>query len=247
MIIKTYGDESMPKILGLHPMMSNGESMLYLAGSLRERYCVIAPDLTGQGEDTGTFASAEAEARTLHDWLLEKGWTKLELVYGASLGSAVALELMAMPDLEVGTAVFDGCPLYRNAPFLKWVMTTVFLKKHRKAIRVPELATERMTKMYGTQNGPQMAKSFLRMSEGSIRGIVAACARCSFHRYPDALEQRLHFEYGSKDMDLNEAKKNLPRYYPKATLTVREGYGHCQYISSMGEAYSDVLEQYMKD
>lgn len=247
MIIKTHGDARLPKILGLHPMMASGESMLRLAGSMRERYCVIAPDLTGQGEDTGTFVSAEAEARTLHDWLLDKGWTRLELIYGASLGASVALELMAMPDLEVGTAVFDGCPLYKNAPFLKWMMTTVFLKKRRKAARVPELADQRMTQMYGPLFGPEMAKSFLRMSEDSIRGIVAACSRCSFHRYPETLERRMHFEYGEKDMDLKEAKKNLPRYYPKATLTVREGYGHCQYLSSMGEAYSGVLEQYIHE
>lgn len=34
-------------------------------------------------------------------------------------------------------------------------------------------------------------------------------------------------------------------YYPNATLKVREGYGHCQYMSSLGEQYGKVLEAYM--
>lgn len=245
MMIKVYGDEHLPKMLGLHPMTANGECMLHLAGELRERFCIIAPDLTGQGEDTGTFISAEAEAKTLHAWLTDKGWTRLEMVYGASLGATVALELMAMPGIETKAAVFDGCPLYKNAPMLKWIMTLAFVKMHRKAVRVPELAKQRMTQLYGPQIGPVMAEGFCGMSEESIRGIVAACARCSFHHYPEELEKRMHFEYGSTDMDLKEARKVLPRYYPAASMTVREGYGHCQYLSTMGEAYGRMLEQYM--
>lgn len=55
-----------------------------------------------------------------------------------------------------------------------------------------------------------------------------------------------------------KAWKDFPKEYwmywvasslilPKATLTVREGYGHCRYLSSMGESYSGILEQYIHE
>lgn len=246
MIIQTYGDEKKPKLLALHPMMSDGASMAQLAGKLRESCCIISPDLSGQGHDSGVFECAEKEAETLYAYLKERDWLELQLVYGASLGAAVGIELLAKPGLRVHTAVFDGCPLFRNAPVLRRIMTRVFLSKHRKAVRHPGLSEQKMTQLYGPEAGPSMGKYFEQMSEASIRGIVSACTRCSFPRYPQQLEQSLHFEYGSGDSDLRMGRKSIAKYYPNATLTIREGYGHCQYISQLGEQYGEVLESYMK-
>lgn len=244
MRIQIFGDEAKSKLLALHPMLADGASMVQLAGHLREDYCIIAPDLSGQGKDTGTFESAEKEAETLYAYLKEKGWLDIKLVYGASLGAAVGLELLPKPELKVYAAVFDGCPLYRNAPVLRWLLTKVFLKKHRKAVSNPGLSVKKMTELYGPVFGPSMGRTFETMSEASIQAIVAACSKCSFPQYPKELERNLHFEYGSKDSDLKIGKKNIARYYPNATLNVREGYGHCQYMSSLGERYGEVLEAY---
>lgn len=32
-------------------------------------------------------------------------------------------------------------------------------------------------------------------------------------------------------------KRKIAKYYPLATLTVREDYGHCQYMSFLGARY----------
>ena len=246
MLIKTYGDETKPKLLALHPMLRDGESMVLLAGKLREDYCIISPDLSGQGNDPGVFESAEKDAEILYAYLKEKGWIDIVLVYGASLGAAVGIELLAKSELKIHAAVFDGCPLYRDAPFLRWILTKVFLKKHRKAVSNPGLSIQKMTELYGPMVGPSMGKHFEQVSEASIRGIVAACSRCSFPHYPKELERNLHFEYGSKDFDLKVGKKNIAKYYPSASLSIREGYGHCQYMSSLGEQYGEVLKAYLK-
>ena len=211
MIIQTYGDERKPKLLALHPMLQDGESMVLLAGRLREDYCIIAPDLSGQGNDRGEFESAEQEAQALYTYLKEKDWLELQLVYGASLGAAVGIKLLAKPGLKVHTAVFDGCPLYRDAAVLRWVMTKVFLSKHRKAVKHPGLSAQKLTKLYGPQAGPSMGKYFEQVSEASIRGIVAACSQCSFPQYPKELEQRVYFEYGSGDGDLRAGRKNIKK------------------------------------
>lgn len=245
MLIKTYGDESKPKIIALHPMLAEGQSMVQLAGKLRKDYCIISPDLSGQGADIGDFESAEREAETLYAYLKDKNWLDIVLVYGASLGAAVGLELLAKPGLKVRAAVFDGCPLYKDAPILRWAMTKIFIKKHRKAVSNPGISEQKMTQLYGPLFGPGMGRTFERMSETSVRTIVAACSRCAFHRYPKELEQNLHFEYGGRDSDLKMARKNISRYYPGASLTVRENYGHCQYISDLGERYGEVLQGYL--
>ena len=86
MKIQYFGDPSNPKIVVLHPMLLDGKSMLPLLGELRNSHCVIAPDLTGHGTDTGIFQSAQQEAETLAGWLTTQGWIDLKLVFGASIG-----------------------------------------------------------------------------------------------------------------------------------------------------------------
>ena len=176
----------------------------------------------------------------------EKGWLDIPLLYGAFLGAAVGLELLAKTDLKIGTIVFDGCPVQKFPAIGRWILTSVFLKKHRKAVANPGISEKRMTQMYGELFGPAMGKSFERMSEKSVRNIVAACSDCAFYRYSAEVERHLHFEYGSKDFDLKGAKKNLPKHYPSASLEVREEYGHCEYMASRGTSYGEVLEKYMK-
>ena len=73
MKIQYFGDPSNPKIVVLHPMLLDGKSMLPLLGELRNSHCVIAPDLTGHGTDTGIFQSAQQEAETLAGWLTAHG------------------------------------------------------------------------------------------------------------------------------------------------------------------------------
>ena len=133
MKIQYFGDPSNPKIVVLHPMLLDGKSMLPLLGELRNSHCVIAPDLTGHGTDTGIFQSAQQEAETLADWLTTQGWIDLKLVFGASIGAVVAMQLIAMPTFKVHTSVFEGCPLHSNAAFLRMMATRMFLSKHREA------------------------------------------------------------------------------------------------------------------
>lgn len=68
MKINIYGDTSKPKMLAIHPMLADGESMMQIMEYFLDRYCVIAPDLSGQGKDTGDFISATYEAEKLAEY-----------------------------------------------------------------------------------------------------------------------------------------------------------------------------------
>lgn len=214
MKIQYFGDPSNPKIVVLHPMLLDGKSMLPLLGELRNSHCVIAPDLTGHGTDTGIFQSAQQEAETLADWLTAQGWIDLKLVFGASIGAVVAMQLIAMPTFKVHTAVLEGCPLHSNAAFLRMMATRMFLSKHRKAQQHPGLSAQRMTKIYGETLGLIMGHTFEQIRPETLQAIAAACSDCTFPNYPKELEAHLFFEYGSEDISAKTARRVVSKHYP---------------------------------
>lgn len=246
MIIKEYGDNSLPKIILLHPMLADGRNMLRLTGGLEGKYCFIAPDLSGQGADKGEFVSAKEEAKTLTAYLKEKKYDTVELIMGASLGGLVGMYMLTDQTIAYKTAVFEGTPMYENARLIYHIMHFGFLKKKRKAEKMPiEKVKEKMKTMYGIF-GESMAESFVRMSENSLTAIVRECSNFDFPEYPVELQKRIFLEVGSKDINCKQNKVILT-HYPHVHIKVREGYGHCMYMSSHSEEYGKLLESYMNE
>lgn len=246
MVINIYGDETLPKIILLHPMLADGKSMLKLTKGMEGRYCFIAPDLSGQGSDKGEFVSAKQEAETLTAFLKEKGYGTIELLAGASLGGLTGMYMLAEPGIRYKTIVFDGTPMYENARLLYHVMRSGFLKKHRKAKRMPvEGMEKKMEEKYGVF-GSAMAHSFVRMSEKSITAIVRDCTDFPFPPIEEGIQRRIFLEVGSRDVNCRQNRTVL-RHYPYLHIRVREGYGHCMYPAVHHEEYGRLLERYMKN
>lgn len=246
MKMREWGSSTLPKVILLHPMLADGASMQKLAEGFAGSYCFLAPDLSGQGEEAGRgeFVTAEADAAAICRYLKQKGYTEIALLFGASLGARVGLEMLTDTELTFQTVVFEGAPLYKDAKALCFIMQTVFLSKQKKARANPGLSEQKMTRIYGEAFGPSMGRSFERMTPGSIKTIVKACSSFGFPSYPEALQRRMFFEFGSKDTDAKQAKVIL-QHYPHVHIKLREGYGHCQYLSEHYESYGGLLEQYM--
>ena len=87
----------------IHPMLSSAEGLeqcvtSYWGGDV---HCFI-PDLSAHGAAcTQTYHSAQAEAKAIHDHLVARGCTHLQLAFGASLGGrgAVCPAGLRGPDL----------------------------------------------------------------------------------------------------------------------------------------------------
>ena len=181
MKIKTYGDVTKPKMLTLHPMLADGESMMRIMDHFLGDYCVIAPDLSGQGSDRGTFIDSRTEADTLAEYLTANNYTDIKLLFAASLGASVGIELLGRNDININTVVFEGAPMFEKTPgIITTCIRSVFLKKQRKAKANPGLAEKRMTEIYGDVFGSIMGKSFESMSEQSLINILNACSRCPY-------------------------------------------------------------------
>lgn len=246
MVIHEYGDSSLPKIVLLHPMMADAHCMLRLTESMEGKYCAIIPDLSGQGEDSGEYGNARQEAETLILYLKKNGYTELALLMGASIGGLVGMYLLGQGEISCKTAVFEGVPLYENAWLIYKFMKFGFLKKHRKAVQMPLAEVKKsMSARYGVF-GDVMAENFVKMSEKSLINVVRDCSDFPFPPLPEAVQRRIFLEVGSKDINCRQ-NKTIWKHYPGVHIQVREGYGHCMYLSEHYAEYGKLLERYMRE
>ena len=246
MVIKEYGDNSLPKIVLLHPMLADGKIMLKLTEGMSGKYCFISPDLSGQGEDKGEFENAEKEANALTEYLINKGYTEIELITGASLGGVIGMLMISDDRINYKTAVFDGTPMYENARIIYQFMKFGFVKKRRKAVKMPIIEVrKKMKSLYGIF-GECMADNFVSMSEKSLAAIVKACSDFPFPPISEKMQKRIFLEVGSKDMNVRQNKVIL-KHYPNVHIKIRDGYGHCMYMSENYKDYGQLLENYMNN
>lgn len=231
----------------IHPMLSCGDGIEQCVTNFwgTDVHCFI-PDLSAHGEAASeTYHSAKEEAQAIHDYLAERGCTHLHLGFGASLGGVVLFELLNYPDLTFDHVFFEGVSFYERAPLLCFMLTRVFLSKHRKAVKDPELSRRKMSAIYGETAGPAMAKRFIAMNEASIRSIIHDCSYVQLPNLSEEVQRRCVFAYGEKDSDLKECKKLLPSKYPGAELKIWPGYAHCGRMTADSENYAAMLKQYM--
>ena len=228
----------------IHPMLSSAEGIDLCVTKFWEGkvHCFV-PDLSAHGEDAATtYHSAAEEAKAIHEVLVEKGCTHLDLGFGASLGGVVLFELLKFPDLTFDHVIFEGVSFYEKAQLLCFALTQVFLAKHRKAVKDPELSRQKMSAIYGEIAGPAMAKRFIAMNEESIRNIVHDCGYVQLPELSPEMQKRCVFAYGEKDSDLKQCKKLLPTKYPCAALEVWPGYAHCGRMTADSENYAAYLK-----
>lgn len=245
MHINEYGNKDKPKLILLAPMMVSGEDLHRLMSPyLTGEYFIIAPDQGGHGR-AGNYISADEEYAQLKNYLLEKGYTDIELVYGASLGVAVAYRLFLDSDFDVSHAWFDGVAFTKNAPFTEWFMKKLFRQRKRALAKTPVEASGSLVKMYGFDFAKMMTRNFLRITEDDIDAICYACCHYDLQTLTNEQQRKLHLDFGEKDFDLQYSKKAISTFMPKAETVIRKGYPHCGYMAAHIKEYVEELEGFI--
>lgn len=227
----------------IHPMLAGADDIeVNITSRWGNDVRCLVPDLSAHGEDVATtFVSAADEAHAIHDWLVERGITRIQLGYGASLGAATLLELLSHPDITFEHLFFEGPSFSGDVPFFCRALTWLFVHKHRQAVADPALSETKMSKLYSKTAGPLMARRFIAMDEASIRNIVHSVLSVRFPRLSPEIQARCTFAYGEKDPYLKGCKRRLPELYPAATLKVWPGFGHCGRITTDSDTYATML------
>ena len=245
MFINEYGSRDDPTIILLAPMMVSGSDLYTLMKPyFKGEYHIIAPDQGGHGK-AGNYQSADEEYKYLKSFLMEIHCTDIELVYGASLGVAVAYRLFLDPDFTVGHAWFDGVALCENACFAEWFMKRLFRSRKKKMEKKHIDASPSLVKMYGYDFAKMMTKNFERITVPDIDAICHTCCHYDLRKLTDAEQKKLHLDFGEKDFDWMYSKKTIPLYMPNAELRIRPGYAHCGYLAAETEKYVKEIEAFI--
>ena len=246
MYINEYGDSSLPKIILLHPMELTGTELYErFAAHLKEEYCVIAPDQGGHGR-SGPYISLKDELTVLKGYLLEKGYTKIRLLYGASMGAAAAYELLKDPAFYFEGVWLDGGAFAKKAPFMNWMMRTMFLRKARQLKRNPAAPARRLASLYGEETADMMKQNFMRLSTDDIIRICEVCSFRVLEELPTELQKNIHIEWGEADPDYRISRRALPAYFPQAEVVIRKSYGHCGYMTFHTKEYVEEMERFCR-
>ncbi len=247
MFINEYGKREDPTVVLLAPMMVSGKELYrlmkpYFKGS----YHILAPDQGGHGK-AGAYRSADEEYRTLRAFLLKNGCTHISLVYGASLGVAVAYRLFLDPAFQIDRAWFDGVALAENAAFPEWMMKRLFRSRKKKLAKTHAEASGSLVKMYGYDFAKMMTRNFERITPTDIDAICHACCHYALRELTEEEQGKLHLDFGEKDFDWIYSKKTVPVYMPHAELVIRPGYAHCGYMAAHPAEYVAQLEAFFSN
>ena len=246
MFIHEYGSRDLPTIILMAPMMVSGADLYTLMSPhLTGEYHIIAPDQGGHGQ-AGQYQSADQEYKELKSYLLEIGCTQIHMLYGASLGVAVAYRLFFDSDFTVYHAWFDGVALCKNAGFSEWFMRKLFRSRKKKLANNHVEASSSLVKMYGYDFAKMMTKNFERITVSDIDGICHACCHYDLRLLTDEEQKKLHLDFGEKDFDWKYSQKTIPVYMPKAEVAIRSGYPHCGYMAAETGEYVRQIEDFMR-
>ncbi len=245
MVLHVYGNPKDPKILALHPMGITGENLyLTVKPYLKGSYCILAPDQGGHGA-SGPYESLEEETRILKEELLERGFTTIQLLYGASMGVTVGYELLKDPTFQFEKVWFDGGGFTEKAPHFTGAYLTIVragLKIYRKCPSLPEKSFE---KNYGPKFSKIMLQNVLNMSDDDVIRVFEAFSAREMVRLPRDVQERMHLEWGSEDANYKQSEKALRKYFPCADVIVREGYGHCGFMAFHTGTYVRKMEKFL--
>lgn len=245
MFINEYGSRENPTVILLAPMMISGNDLYHLmAPHMKGNYHIVAPDQGGHGK-AGQYHSTEEEYAQLRAFLREIDCFNIELVYGASLGVAVAYRLFLDSAFTVHHAWFDGVALAENARFAEWFMKKLFHSRKKKLAKAPANASPSLVRMYGYDFARMMTKYFERITIQDIDAICFACCHYDLRKLTEEEQTKLHLDFGEKDFDLRYSRKTIPIHMPNAEVVIRQGYAHCGYMAAEPKQYVKEIEAFI--
>lgn len=163
------------------------------------------------------------------------------------MGVGTAYEMLKRNRISFEKIWFDGGSISANAPVLNWFLKTVFLKTHRMLERNPAALPNNLIRSYGQDFAGMLKENFMQLSEQDIINICDECSHRALQTISVETQKKIRFEYGSKDLSLNSAKKVIKQFFPNSLLVIREGYAHCGYMAKHTKEYVQELEAFIND
>jgi len=216
---------------------------------LKDKYCVILVSVPGHDPNTNEeFTSVEQIAGEIETGLIEMGRSRVDLLYGLSMGGGIAIRILADNRLSVKHAVIDaGITPYE----MPWIATRLILVKdflmmewgkHSKWV----LSLAFPAKEY-TQEGLDCMYQVLRhMTPRTIWHVYDSTDNYSMPATFPTLDTSIEYWYGSREekdrkLDIQYVQKHMPGVQFRKI----DGMMHGQYATVFAADFAEDIEKRM--
>lgn len=236
MVIHTFGRPGNPVILLLHPMGITGTALYEIFSKYipdRNSYYIVSPDQGGHGS-AGFYLSKAEEVNHLVRWLHDNNCTHIHFIFGASMGAALAYELIKKPEITFDKVWLDGASFSEDAKLFCLVFTGAYRCLMRIARRKPEKVIELLEKLYPRSFSEMIVDCCLKMDPESAGMIFKAC--CDYDMIPltEDTQKRIHIELDSGEKAQMRA---ISKYLPEADIKRNPDFGHCENMAKNTKDY----------
>lgn len=236
MYIHTFGRPGDPVILLLHPMGITGTALYDIFSKYipdRNSYFVISPDQGGHGSG-GSYLSKAEEVNHLVRWLHDNNCMHIHFLFGASMGAALAYELIKKPELTFDKVWLDGASFSDDAKLFCLFFTVAYRCLMRIARKKSEKVIGLLEKLYPRTFSEMIVDCCLKMDPNSAGMIFKAC--CDYGMIPmtEDIQKRLHIELDNGEKMQMRA---ISKYLPEADLKRNPNFGHCENMAKNTKDY----------
>ena len=246
MLFQTMGNKENPAVLFFHAMGVTGDSSEPVAEYLQEKYFCIMPTSTVYCKGQRYVSKAD-EVRQVGEFLRKNGIERLALVVASSIGADLAMAFLANTELPAEHVFFDGgqfaqisLPLRRiMTPFLYLAIKSLYWSKGKTLGKILWCDDEAI-KPYFIAAGKGLTYGNLR------RQLADSLENKPFLTLPEALQERIYFEFGSSE-DHYKYRDAVMGAYPHGNYPVFEGYNHMQFQIRDPEGFATMLRSVMEE
>ncbi|MDO4753468.1 MAG: alpha/beta hydrolase [Bacillota bacterium] len=248
MTIHEYGKEHEKLVLLIHPSVVMWDYFEQLIPLLENKCRLVIPALPGYDPDQkGDFTGIEPIAAEIEDWLIAHALSRVDCVYGCSMGGSVIMRMLAGRRLHIKAALIDGgITPYR----LPWLITRLIAVKDFLTVYIGKLGGIRLlqraftTDEY-TEEDLQYVAGVLRMM--SARTIWRTFESCNNYAMPNPVRTNCReIEYLYAATEEKARKKDLAyvrEHFPHARFRKMENIGHGGLAVRKPEILAECIER----
>lgn len=217
--------------------------------------CLFIAD--GHDEQGTTFVSIEKNVKDAADWLRKAGISRVDAMYGVSMGGASVIRFLATEDIPVDKAIIDaGITPYPYPRFICrliscWDWITIMLGTKSMTLMKLAMPPERWT-----QEGEDPEEHYRKIFDFekhhfSSRTIYNVFWSTNNYSMPDPIpivDTRIEYWYGEEE---RKARKNDLTYtrkvYPQTVVREFRGLAHAELVLMFPERFYEEVTRFLKE
>ncbi|MCR4713235.1 MAG: alpha/beta hydrolase [Treponemataceae bacterium] len=216
----------------IHPSLVYWDYFEYVVPLLEDEFHVLIPALPGYDKENpeSNFTSIEQIAAGIEEWFSENKITKVDAIYGCSMGGSIVLKMISNQKVKIEKAYVDGGITPYKAPwiFTRWIALKDFsLMWMGKLGGIGLLEKAFATDEYSQEDLEYVAEVFDFVSNRTLWNTFDSCNN---YKMPKNIsEVSTQIEYWYAENEKNERKKDfdfMSKMFPETKFEEMESLGH---------------------